>query len=203
MTAETADRTSNTDHIAARRAMIDSQLRTSGVNDGPALRRMGEVPREEFVPDSYRALAYMDRSIPLGDGRALASPLFHGTMLQEARPREADRTLIVDGGSGYLPALVEPMVGSMTVVSPEEAVSGKVPEGEYDLLLIDGAAEQVPPALVDRLTEDGRLVTGLLSKGVTRIAGGRKTRGHVALMTLLDTGIPVLHAFDVRKEWRF
>ena len=62
-------------HEAARRAMIDSQLRTSGVNAEWVLRRMNEVPRERFVPDAAQGFAYIDRAIALGGGRFLAAPV--------------------------------------------------------------------------------------------------------------------------------
>ena len=85
----------------ARRAMIDSQLRTSGVNDPVVLARMGSVPREEFLPENQRAAAYSDRAQRLPDGGALPAPLFHGMMLAEARPNAQDRVIVVDGGSGW------------------------------------------------------------------------------------------------------
>jgi len=97
---------------AARKAMIDSQLRVSGVNTESVCERMAVVPRENFVPEAARGFAYMDRSIPLGDGRFLAAPLVHGKMLEEAAPTPADRALLVDGGSGYLAELLRPLVGS-------------------------------------------------------------------------------------------
>ena len=91
--------------------MIDSQLRTSGVSAEWVLRRMDAVERERFVPESARGFAYIDRAIPLGDGRYLAAPTVQGMMLQEARPTAADKALLVDGGSGYLAELLRPLVG--------------------------------------------------------------------------------------------
>ncbi|MEZ0243337.1 MAG: protein-L-isoaspartate O-methyltransferase, partial [Sphingomonas sp.] len=100
MTVTTATRAA-TDQAAARRAMIDSQLRVSGVTDAAVLAAMGRLPREDFVPAAARDAAYIDRAIPLGDGRALAAPLVHGLMLSEAAPHADDTALVVDGGSGY------------------------------------------------------------------------------------------------------
>src|SRR3546814_16821837 len=79
--------------------MIDSQLRTSGVNEEFVLARMAAVPREDFVPAEARSVAYIDRAIALGEGRFLAAPLFHGRMLALARPTTDDKALIVDGRS--------------------------------------------------------------------------------------------------------
>ena len=97
--------------------MIDSQLRTSGVNAEFVLRRMDAVARERFVPAAARGFAYIDRAIALGDGRYLAAPVVQGMMLQESRPTLADKALLVDGGSGYLAELLRPLVGSLDVIS--------------------------------------------------------------------------------------
>ena len=133
------------DYAAARKAMIDSQLRTSGVNETFVLDRMKAVPREDFVPESAKATAYMDRAIRLEGGGFLPAPLFHGAMLAEARPALDDRVLIVDAGSGYLPALVTPLAGKVDVITPEEAANGDK-RGKYTLILVDGAIEHVPAA---------------------------------------------------------
>ena len=87
------------DYAAARKAMIDSQLRTSGVNEALVLERMGTVAREDFVPESAKGTAYMDRAIRLEGGGSLPAPLFHGAMLAEARPNFDDNVLVVDGGT--------------------------------------------------------------------------------------------------------
>ena len=187
---------------AARRAMIDSQLRTSGVNDEFVLARMNAVARERFVPPAARGHAYIDRAIALGDGGFLAAPVVHGTMLQEARPLPTDRALVVEGGSGYLPELLRPLVGSLDVMSAAEAVTA--PQGgDYSLLLVDGAAEVLPPALTGVLADGGRVVTGWLRDNVTCLAVGRKAGGEVALLALAEMGIPVLPAFARPTEWSF
>jgi protein-L-isoaspartate(D-aspartate) O-methyltransferase len=193
---------STTDFEAARRAMIDSQLRTSGVNEPWVLARLAAVPREDFVPATARQVAYTDRAVPLGDGRMLAAPLVHARMLAEARPTANDRALVVDGGSGYLPALMEGLAGSLDIVTPDEAVKG-ARRGDFTLLLVDGAAELIPPALVKRLADDARVVTGVVTEGVTRLAVGRKVADAVSLLPLAEIGIPRLPAFDKPKAWTF
>jgi protein-L-isoaspartate(D-aspartate) O-methyltransferase len=193
---------STTDFEAARRAMIDSQLRTSGVNEPWVLARLAAVPREDFVPATARQVAYTDRAVPLGDGRMLAPPLVHARMLAEARPTANDRALVVDGGSGYLPALMEGLAGSLDIVTPDEAVKG-ARRGDFTLLLVDGAAELIPPALVKRLADDARVVTGVVTEGVTRLAVGRKVADAVSLLPLAEIGIPRLPAFDKPKAWTF
>lgn len=190
------------DFTAARRAMIDSQLRTSGVNEPWVLERMLAVPRENFVPEQVRAAAYVDRAVPLGEGRMLPAPLVHARLLEEARPQSSDRALVVDGGSGYLAALLEGLAGSVTTARPEDAAKGAV-KGEYTLVLIDGAVEHVPAAFAKRVADGGRVVTGVIEDTVTRLAIGRKAAGAIALLPLAEMGIPRLSAFDKPKVWSF
>lgn len=188
---------------AARRAMIDSQLRTSGVNEPFVLARMSAVPREDFVPAASRKTAYIDRAIPLENGRRLAAPLFYGMMLAEAQPQLADTALVVDSGSGYLPELLRPLVASVDVITPEEALTTSRKRTAYSLLLVDGAVEELPDSLTKRIADGGRVLTGLASKGVTRLAVGRKTAGGVALLPLAELGIPRLSEFDRAAGWSF
>lgn len=186
----------------ARRAMIDSQLRTSGVNEPWVLAAMNRLDREDFVPEALRAAAYIDRAVPLGDGRFLAAPLVHGRFLAEAVPTPDDTVLLVGDASGYLAALLRPLVGSLDVIDPAQA-GAAAETGDYSLLVIDGAIEQLPDALAARLGEGGRLVTGLVERGVTRIATGRKAAGQVALLPLAEIGIPMLPEFAAPKRWSF
>lgn len=188
---------------AARKAMIDSQLRTSGVNDHDVLARMAAVPREDFVPAGAKGFAYMDRAIPLEGGRFLAPPLVQGMLLQEARPERTDKALLVDGGSGYLAELLRPLVGSLEVISPEVAAAAPAEQGDFSLMVIDGAIEQFPDSLARRLAADGRVVTGWIHEGITRLAAGRMAAGEVALLPLAEIGIPALPEFARPKGWSF
>lgn len=187
---------------AARRAMIDSQLRTSGVNESWVLNAMAAVPREDFVPAAMRDAAYIDRAIPLSDGRQLASPLVHGRMLAEARPGGTDKALLIGDGKGYLAALLRPLVGSLDALTPDAAAS-KRGKGTYTLLLVDGAVEEMPRAFASLLADGGRIVMGVLERGVTRLALGTKVEGEIALLPLADMGMPVLAEFRAPKRWNF
>jgi len=212
--------------LAQRKAMIDSQLRTSGVNEPWILEAMGALAREDFVPEAMRSAAYIDRAIPLGGGRMLAAPLVQGRMLAEARPTGADKALLVGDGAGYLAALLRPLVGSLDAVDPSDAaqpiaggpiaggpiaggpiaggpIAGGPIAGGYSLVVIDGAIETLPQPLCDSLADDGRIVTGQVLRGVTRLAVGRKAAGKVALLPLAEIGIPPLPEFAAPKRWSF
>jgi len=198
------------DQAAARRAMIDSQLRTSGVNEPWILAAMAALPRENFVPVAMRDAAYIDRAIPLGGGRWLAAPLVHARFLAEAEPIQADRALLIGDPAGYLAALLGPMVGSLDIVEPNQAAT--VGAVGYTLIVIDGAVEQIPKAVAAAMADNGRLVTGTVTStvtgpmnggGVTRLAVGRKVAGDVALLPLAELGMPVLDEFAAPKRWSF
>ena len=204
MTHDPLDAEQVSDLFAPRRkAMIDSQLRTSGVNDPVVLARMGSVAREEFVPRDRSGAAYMDRAVPLADGGMLAAPLFYGHVLSEAQPVKGDRALVIENGSGYLAALVGPLVGSVETLSPADALSKKK-GGDYTLVLVDGAIEHVPAALAKRLADGGRLVGGTVDAGgITSVSVGRKAGDGVAMRRVADLGIPRLATFDKPKSWSF
>src|SRR3546814_13342409 len=86
----------NFEHM--RRAMVASQLRTTGVNDPRVVAAMGAVPRERFVPDDRITVAYADALVPLGNGRQPNTPMSLGRLLTEARPREDDQALVIEIG---------------------------------------------------------------------------------------------------------
>ncbi|HKT85054.1 MAG TPA: protein-L-isoaspartate O-methyltransferase [Novosphingobium sp.] len=186
----------------ARRAMIESQLRTSGVNEPWVLAAMAEIAREDFVPETMRDAAYIDRAIALGNGRFLAAPLVQAKMLAEAEPTPADKALLIGDGNGYLAALLRPMVGSLDALAPADAAA-MAGTGRYSLIVIDGAVEELPANVAALLADDGRLVTGLIERGVSRLATGRKAGGTVALLPLAEIGIPALPEFAAPKRWSF
>lgn len=188
---------------AARRAMIDSQLRVSGVNEPAVLAAFESVAREEFVPAGLKANAYIDRAIALDDGHFLPAPLVHGRMLTEAMP-DADDSVLVVSASGCLAALVAAMgAGSVSTIAPADAAAARKKGAAATLILVDGAIEQLPDGLAARLGEGGRIVTGTVERGVTRLASGRKVAGTVALLPVADIGMPVLPEFAAPKRWSF
>lgn len=191
------------DQTAARRAMIDSQLRVSGVNDERVLAAMNAVPREDFVPAQARGHAYIDRAVPLGDGHFLPAPLVQGMMLAEADLRSADKVLVVSAGSDYLAALAGRLAGTVESVDAARAATMQRGIGSFTVVLVDGAIEALPEGLAAELGEGGRIVTGLVERGVTRLAAGRKIGGAVSLVPLAEVGIPVLAEFAAPKAWSF
>lgn len=190
------------DFEAARAAMVASQLRTNAVTDLRVLDAMGTVPREEYVPDAFRAAAYADVTIPMGDGRAINPPMTTGRLLNEARINPGDSVLIVGSASGYVTTVVASMGAEVSSASAEVAVKGDV-GGPYDVIIIDGAVEKVPGALVAALKTSGRLATGLAENGVTRLAIGRKGGSGFGLVAFADADISTLPAFARPRVFAF
>ncbi|ANI77248.1 protein-L-isoaspartate O-methyltransferase family protein [Sphingobium sp. EP60837] len=201
-----------------RAAMVESQLRTSDVDDQRVIAAMAKVPREDFVPAERRAMAYIDRAVPLSNGRALNPPLATGRLLKEGRVEEGDRVLLIGAATGYSAALLTALGAKVTAVEAEDgpqlldgaakvvrgALAAGAPEGApYDLLFIDGAVEEVPAALVQQLADGARVVTGLVERGVTRLCSGRVISGVLGLASLADLEMVVLPGFSAPERFVF
>lgn len=192
------DRPAADEMLVARRAMIDSQLRVSGVNSPAVLAAFNAVPREDFVPAERRAVAYADRALPLGNGAVLSPALTYGQMLEAAATVRDDRVLVIST-NGYLAALAGQLAADVTRADSLSAAQG----GPYSLILIDGAAEVLPDSLAALLADDGRVVTGLVDRGVTRLAVATKALDHVVATPVSDADFAVLPEFAAPKKWSF
>jgi protein-L-isoaspartate(D-aspartate) O-methyltransferase len=189
---------------AARRHMIDSQLRTNGITAPWVVAAMGAIPREDFLPAEKAAFAYQDRSVPLGNGHMLNPPLATAQMLQVADIGSNDTVLIVGASTGYLAALLAARTNNITAVDVDTALAGDTSHGApYDVILIDGAIAQLPAHIESQLAEGGRIVTGLAEGAVSRLAMGTKHGGHVALRPFADLEVAPLPGFERAKEFTF
>jgi len=98
---------------AARRQMIDQQVRASAVLDPRVLETLAAVPRERFVPEPYRAVAFADAPIPIGHGEWMLPPVLEGRILQALAPVRGERVLEIGTGSGYFAACLAHLTGSV------------------------------------------------------------------------------------------
>jgi protein-L-isoaspartate(D-aspartate) O-methyltransferase len=201
------------DFAAARQAMVDSQLRPQGVNDPSVIAAMSLVPRERFVPDEQKPLAYVDRSVPLGEDRALPAPAVLGLLLTALAPVRGERALVVGAGTGYAAAVLKEMGIDVDAVDSSAALAGvarqnglEIFEGAladglkkgapYDIILIDGAVEVIPETLVEQLRDGGRLGAAIIDQGITRLITGRKAGGGFGYLTIADAATPALPGFE-------
>jgi protein-L-isoaspartate(D-aspartate) O-methyltransferase len=184
----------------ARRAMVDSQLRVSGVTDPDVVAAFLSVAREDFVPAARRSVAYADRAVPLDNGTMLAPALAYGQMLMAAAVAKADRVLVIGNPGAYLAALAAVLCDHVTRRDPQDDPAAG---GPYTLILIDGAIEEVPAELASALAEHGRLVTGWIERGVARLATGRKVAGQISLTSVGEADFAPLPAFAAHRPWSF
>jgi protein-L-isoaspartate(D-aspartate) O-methyltransferase len=208
------------DFRAARAAMVDSQLRPQGVTDPAVLRAMATIERERFLPAGTRPLAYVDRAVAICPGRFLPPPAMLGQLLTQMMPEAGQRALVVGGGTGYSAAVLA--AAGLDVVALEcsgdlaeharglgiKVAEGPLAEGwakgePYDQILIDGAVQHLPDAIVDQLADGGRLGAALLSGTVARLIVGRKAGGAFGYLSIGDFGAPALPGFDRPKSFTF
>ncbi len=180
--------------------MVDSQLRVSGISDAAILSAFLAVPREDFVPEARRAAAYADRAVALDQGAVLAPALTYGQMLTAAQPLADDSVLVIGQPGGYLAALAGRLCSQVTLCL---ATGDWAASGAHSLVLIDGAIEVVPPALAGVVAAGGRLVTGVLERGVTRLALGCKLDDTLSLTVLAEADFAPLATFAARPQWSF
>jgi len=200
--------------------MVESQLRPQGVTDPRVLDAMASVQRENFLPDRTRPLAYVDRSVAIGDGRFLPSPAVLGRLLTEMMLEPGQHVLVVGAGTGYSSAVLNH--AGLSVVALErsaeladrardlgiDVVEGPLAAGwkklaPYDRILIDGAVESIPDTIVDQLADGGRLGTALVDRGITRLTVGRKAGGAFGCLSLGDAGTPTLPGFSKPEAFTF
>lgn len=235
------------DPSPSRDNMVDGQLCPNGISDPRILAAMRRLPRERFLPDAASARAYADADVPLSGGRCLIKPMLLARLVQAAAPQPGERVLVVGAGAGYGAAVIAACGAEVVALEedPEllrrarallpllvsmggtvQPVEGPLAEGwpgraPYDLILVEGGFEALPPALVAQLRpEDARL--GDATLGDARLVGvrisergiGTAVRGlrgagtdlasvDLALVPLFDCATAVLPALRRKPGFRF
>jgi protein-L-isoaspartate(D-aspartate) O-methyltransferase len=216
------------DYERARRFMVDNQLRTSHVTDRRILAEMGRLPRELFLPESRRSLAYIDDVQPLGaagSARFMPAPATFAKLLQLAEIVPADRVLDLGAGTGYSTAVIAGLCQAVTGIEEDATLAAAATQnlanlglpnasvipgtaaavlGQfYDVIMLEGAVDAVPEALFDLLGEGGRLIA-LMREGSVAIAHiFVKTGGKVAARAEFNATLPPLYAGPRPVEFVF
>ena len=208
-----------------RKAMVVSQLRTTDVNDPRVIAAMSHVAREDFVPAASRSVAYSDRGVSVGSGRALNAPLATGRMLTAAELSKDDNVLLIGAATGYTAAVLAQLVGSVVAVEQSANLAAKAKDNlagldnvrveeaahadgfakgaPYSVIVIDGIVDQVPATLIEQLSADGRLVGAINDKGVDRLAIGHKVGNSLSYQYFADGGGIALPGFERVKSFSF
>ena len=212
------------DFATARRKMVDGQVRPSDVTDIRIIEAMLAVPRELFVPQSLRALAYLDLDLDVSEGRStrrfLLRPAVTAKMLQAASISDTDEVLVVGCASGYLAALAASLAKRVTATESDPSLAAKanaslvslglkdIPvktaapaEGDsqsapFDVIILNGATEIAPETLYRQLKDGGRLVGAFGVTRPQRMMMVTSSHGDFGHRALFDTEIPVLPGLE-------
>jgi len=208
----------------ARQKMVDGQVRPSDVTDIRILDAMLAVPRENFVPASQRAMAYLDIdldvSAPGGARRFLIKPVVLARMLQAAEITATDNVLVVGCATGYSAAVVAHIAARVTATEQDAALAGKAADclagqgtanvavktataaegcaanGPYDVIVLVGATEIVPSALYKQLAQGGRLVGVFAMTQPQRAMIVTHSQDDYGNRALFDAAAPVLPGLE-------
>jgi len=182
---------------AARQKMVDGQVRPSDVTDIRIIDAMLAVPRETFVPENKRALAYLDLDLDVGEGGAagqfLIKPALLAKMLQAAEIKETDRVLVVGGAPGYAAEVIARFAGQVqSAASPD----GDPANAPFDVIVLNGATEIMPEKLCGQLRNGGRLVGVFAVSEPPRATIVTCSHGDFGNRALFDAAAPVLPGLE-------
>lgn len=215
------------DFLAARLNMVESQVRPNGITDRRIIAAIESVPREAYVPESRRALAYMDEDVPLDPAdrsqgpRALIEVMAFARMLQHAAIKPSDKVLIVGAGSGYGAAVISQIAGSVVALECDPGLAAKAKanlaglanvkivegplaggvakEQPFDVILLEGRAEEVPQTLIDQLADGGRLIGVVGERETSQACVYSKSGGAIAVRQVFDASVAALPGLKMRK----
>lgn len=218
------------DYAIQRKNMVESQVRPSDVTDRRIIRAMLDLPRERFVPERLRPLAYMDGPVPLTSGEARRSLLSARTFAKLAQAAEIEPSaavLDIGAGTGYGAALLaslaetvvalesDPQLLSAARHALQQADAGKVTlvegpladgrpsEGPYDAIIVEGGVEEVPPELLDQLKDGGRFVAIVGGGATGRATVWRREGSTYGQAGIFDATADVLPGFEKARTFAF
>ena len=216
------------DFATLRRNMVDSQLRTNKVTNNHVLQSMGEIPREKFLPGDHSDFAYIDEHLTINSSRTLVQPMSLGRMIQAAGISADAVVLDIGCATGYSSAvlgniaravvalesnvkLAELASSNMTALGLDNVVVEKGPvqagwpdQAPYDVIMVNGACEQVPVKVFDQLLDGGCLCAVIRSgkgNGVARL--WNKYGEVISGRDLFDANVPILPEFERKQGFNF
>jgi protein-L-isoaspartate(D-aspartate) O-methyltransferase len=222
-----------TDYAAARRKMVDGQIRTADVTNADLITAFATLPRERFVPESKAPFAYLDCDVVVTDvpseaaARRLLKPMVLAKLIQAAHVDHAERVLDVGCASGYSSAVLASLAGSVVALEEDSALARRAedtvhelrignvevvrgtlatgwPQGApYDVILIPGAVEVVPEAFGRELRDGGRLVCILGRPPAQKAMLYRAASGQLAGRAIFDAAATLLPGFAKPPEFAF
>ncbi|MFZ3087483.1 MAG: protein-L-isoaspartate O-methyltransferase [Methylotenera sp.] len=212
----------------ARFNMIEQQIRTWEVLDPVVLAVLDEVPRENFVAESQKGLAFADIELPIGEGQTMLSPKVEGRILQAVGVKKTDKVLVVGTGSGYLTALLATLADHVHAVEiyPElskvaqnrlgkqnihnvtlhvaDAANGFAPAAPYDVIVFTGSLPLRPTAAERMLNVGGRLFAVVGEQPIMEATlTQRISEDAYRHETIFETCLPPLENAPQAKKFEF
>jgi len=215
------------DFTIARLNMVESQVRPNGITDRRIIAAIESVPRESYVPENRRALAYMDEDVVLEASdasqgpRALIEVMAFARMLQQAAIKPTDKVLIVGAETGYGAAVVSQIAASVVALECDPGLAAraqsnlagaanvKVVEGPlaggvaaeqpFDVILLEGRAEAVPQALIDQLADGGRLIGVVGERETSHACVYSRSGAAVAVRQVFDASVAALPGLKMKR----
>jgi len=205
--------------------MVDTQVRPSDVTKFPIIDAMLNVPREDFVPDAKREAAYVGDSIPLGGDRVLLEPRTLAKMLDALNIQPDELVLDLGCGLGYSSAVMSRLAEAVVAVESDEAMAtdaqanlsdhgydnvavvtgplaeGAAKHGPYDVIILQGAVEQMPKALTDQLKDGGRISAIFTEGELGTVRIGYNFDGQVNWRDAFHASAPVLSGFEAKRAF--
>lgn len=215
------------DYAAAREVMVDRQVRPSDVTRYPIIAAMLEVPRETFLPESLRPIAYLGEHVPIAPCRVLLDPRVFAKLLDALSVEPDDLVLDVGCGYGYSTAVLARMAEAVVALESDadmaaeaerllaaQAVdnavlhTGPLPEGvaehgPFDAMIVEGGIEALPAALEAQLKPGGRVAAIFVDGAGGRARLGIRTGDGVAWRRIFDATAPVMPGFEAAKAFEF
>ncbi len=216
------------DYTLARQYMIKSQIRPNRVSDPHVIEAMEMLPREAFVEERWKDVAYTDKHIDLGNGRFLMEPLVVARLLQAAEIRSDDVVLDLGCGVGYSAGLLGRLANTVVALEPDAEMAAKASvtlselgidnvavitaplaegyakQAPYNVIFINGAVSEIPKVLLAQLAENGRLVAVVRGEtGVGRLIVMTKTPYGFGQRELFDAFVPYLPGFSPKEVFSF
>lgn len=212
---------------AMRAAMVDNQLRTVGVTDPRIVGALSSIPRERFVPEARRMVAYVDDAIEVSPGRYLNTPMAFGRLLSAVRIGRDERVLLIGAATGYGAAVIAQLARAVIAVEDDTVLAaeararlaalgvgnvsieagplaeGWAPGAPYDAVFVDGAIGMVPQALIDQLRDGGRFAGVVVERGVDRIVTGVRSGDGFGVNELAEVATPRLPGFEPPSGFKF
>lgn len=208
----------------ARENMIKQQVRTWEVTDTRVLELMNKYPREEFVPDSWRELAYADTNIVLDDNSCMLFPGMEARMLQALNVQEGETVLEIGTGCAYLTAMLSDLSGNVTTLDVTDHVKPEIREslantthfesgsiskgwqdkGNFDVIVLNGSVQSIPEGLLEKLNAGGRLFLVIGEQpAMSATLISRDNNGGLHEQVLFETSLPRLAAAEQKDIFNF